>query len=143
MYVCRSVCCVLSGSVLWRIIDCQSCTRTWPTSTNPTSKEAGELGLTRGNCFVVRRPELAAVAMSLWFWRCVFLVRRDFVLFFVFFPTNAQGLRHLSGSLVSFTSLVNSEARPRGSEATAAVLLPIGQKKSLHSGVHTGFHYAI
>ena len=40
--------------------DCESCVR--PIPTNPGSMEAGEYGLTRGTCFVERRPEVVAVA---------------------------------------------------------------------------------
>ena len=40
----------------------------WPISTNPASKEAGELGLTCGTCFVARRLEFASVATLLCFW---------------------------------------------------------------------------
>ena len=63
------------------LIDCKSCT--WPISANPaTTEEAGELGRTRGTCFVAHRLELAAVAVTLlWFWWCVYGVRREFVFF--------------------------------------------------------------
>ena len=48
--------------------DCESCTR--PISANPGSMEASEYGLTRGTCFVARRPEVVAVAGLLWIsWR--------------------------------------------------------------------------
>ena len=40
-------------------------------STNPGSTEVGEYGLTRGTCFVARRPEAVAVAGLLWISWCV------------------------------------------------------------------------
>lgn len=65
---------------------CDSCT--WPTSTNPESTKAGELGLSCWTCFIASRLELVAVAVLLWFrGRCcfVFLMRQGFVLGFIFF----------------------------------------------------------
>ena len=56
-----SVVCCLSGLFFRVIIDCKSCR----ISTNPSSKEAGDLGLTRGTNFVARRLELASVAALL------------------------------------------------------------------------------
>lgn len=40
--------------------DNESCMRA--ILTNSGSTEAGKLGITRGTCFVVRRPEMVAVA---------------------------------------------------------------------------------
>ena len=48
---------------------CESCT--WPISTKPAPQAADELGLTLGSCFLVRRLELAAVAVILLFGWCV------------------------------------------------------------------------
>ena len=100
--VCRSVflLCAVCQRFFRNIIDCESCT--WPTSTNPAFEEAGELRLTRGTCFAVRRLELAAVVVPLCLWRCV-LGAAVFVLIFVAFPANAHGLRDVSGSLAAFT----------------------------------------
>ena len=89
------------------MVHCDSCT--WSIFRNTASTEAGELGLTRGNCFVARRRELAAVAVLLCFsWRISssagYIHTRHI---FVFVPANAHGLplRHVSGSLASLTSL--------------------------------------
>ena len=51
--------------------DYDSCT--WPISINPGSMEVGEYGLTRGTCFVARRLEVVAVAVTglLWISCCV------------------------------------------------------------------------
>ena len=46
--------------------------------------EAGEYGLTRGTCFVARRPEVVAVAGLLWISWCVFGAA-GFRVFFSFF----------------------------------------------------------
>ena len=74
--------------------DCESCTR--PISTNPASMEAGEYGLTRGTCFVVRHLEVVAVAGLLWISLCVLGGAIFFVVLFLFsilfFSSNAHGL---------------------------------------------------
>ena len=60
-----SVCASASVCVTFIVFtDCESCTR--PISTNPGSMKAGEYGLTRGTCVVVRRLELVTVAGLLW-----------------------------------------------------------------------------
>ena len=86
--------------------DCESCTR--PTSTNSGSMEAGEYGLTRGACFVLRRLEVVAVASLLWLSWCVpggadFLIY--LVYFFICFFPGTHGLLQVCGRLASFTSL--------------------------------------
>ena len=96
LHVCLVYC--LSAAY---ITDCEC--RSWPISTNLASTEAGELGLTRGKCFVARRLELAAVAVLLCFWWCISSAA-GFSFFFVCFPANAHGLRHESDNLSSFTS---------------------------------------
>ena len=74
------------------LTDRESCTRL--IFTNPGSMKAGEYGLTRGTCFVVRRLELVAVAGLLWISWCV-LGGADFSAFFFFesffLSSNAHG----------------------------------------------------
>ena len=71
------------------------------------SAEAGERGLTRGTCFIARRLESGAVAVLLCFLGVSSMYPAGFLggVFVFFFPSNAQGLRHVAGSLASFTSL--------------------------------------
>ena len=54
--------------------------------------EASEYGLTRGTCFVARRLGMVAVTGLLWILWCVVGAAGFFVLFFVFFSSNAHGL---------------------------------------------------
>ena len=70
--------------------DCESCKR--PISTNLESMEAGEYGLTRGTCSVVRCLEVVAVAGLLWISWCVLGAAGFRVFVFVFFSSNAHGL---------------------------------------------------
>lgn len=67
---------------------------------NSGSTEADDPGLARGTCFAANGLELAAVV---WFWWCVFDCGET--LFFRFFTSRTHGLRHVPGSLASFTSL--------------------------------------
>lgn len=77
------------------------------------TEEAGELGLTRGTCFVACCLELAAVALLLlWFRWCV-LKAAGFLLFvfcYCFSTSDAHALRkayrYAAGSLASFISLL-------------------------------------
>ena len=77
--------------------DCGSCTR--PISINPGSVEAGELGLTRGTCFVAGRLQVIAVAGLLLIWWCVFGATGICVFSFVFAFSNARGLLQVRGRL--------------------------------------------
>ena len=68
--------------------------------------EAGEYGLTRGTCFVARRPEVVAVAGLLSISWCV-LGEAGFRVFFLrFFSSNADGLLLVCSRLASFTSIL-------------------------------------
>ena len=78
----------------------------WPISTNPSSKEAGELCPTRGTCFVARCLEFSLVAALRWFGGVFETAYVCLFLFHSFFRSNANGLRHVSGSLPSSASLL-------------------------------------
>ena len=99
-----SVCVPVTVSVKFVVFtDCESCTR--PISTNPGSMEAGEYGLTRGTCCVVRHLELVAVAGLLWISWCVLGGAGFFTHFFFFFERTRPAARTRL-PLVSFTSLL-------------------------------------
>ena len=73
-------------------------------------EEECEYGLTSGTCFTARRLEVVAVAGLLWiyFVVCFFSVWWNFVLFFVFFTSNALGLLQVRGNLASTSTAVRT-----------------------------------
>ena len=83
--------------------------------------EAGEHGLTRGTCFVARRPELVMVAWMLWLSWCVFGLAYSF--FSILFFSNAHGKLQVLGRLASFTSLLVIR-QGQGSEAPEVSVYP-------------------
>ena len=100
-----------------------------PISTKPGSIGVGEYGLTRGTCFIARRAEVVAIAELLWIAWCVLGAagfRVSFVV--VFLSSNAHGLLHVGGRLVSFTYLLVarklSANRTKTSLHNKAVLCP-------------------
>ena len=103
--------------------------------------EAGQYGLTRRTCFVARRLELVAVAGLLWISWCVLRAARFRVFFSIFFASNAHGLLQVLGRFASFTSLLVMR-QDRESEATEDIFC-LWVKKSLHTGVRTGYHFLI
>lgn len=83
---------------------CQGCTR--PISTNPQSKKADELRLTRGICFVERTQSRVGRGCRAGVVLVRFLLRLDFVFFPCAFPANAHDVRHVPGSLAAFRYLL-------------------------------------
>lgn len=107
-----AVCPVLS--VCRRLHHCgETCTS--PISTNPASKYVGELSLTVEAGFVVSGLELVArwscCCMMVSLLLCI-LNAAGFRFVSLYFPSNAPGLRYLSGSVASFTSLLEVEKTP-------------------------------
>ena len=108
------------------IIDYESCT--WPISTNPACKDAGELGLTRGTRFV-GRLELAAVAVLLSVFCGGFLSVAIFGLVFVFFPCERTWPKACIRQPCLICLSSSNEARPR-ERSDRDRSLPVGKKAS-------------